>query len=102
MHANTKESIGDLVVATRILVNEQVIDGFGHVSVRDPSRADRYFMTRDNFGWTDGEDYIIELDLDSNPCGSNISRPSLERLFMVKFIERGRMLMPLFIRTLQP
>ncbi len=79
MHAHTKESIGDLILATRILVNEQVIDGFGHVSVRDPSRSDRYFMTRDNFSWIDKEDYIVELDLDSNPCKSNGSKPSLER-----------------------
>lgn len=79
MHANTKECIDDLIVATRILVNEQVIDGFGHASVRDPSRSDRYFMTRDNFSWADEEGYIIELDLDSNPCRSNGSMPSLER-----------------------
>ncbi|WP_342666485.1 class II aldolase/adducin family protein [Legionella massiliensis] len=50
-----------------------------HASVRDSCRSDRYFMTRDNFSWTDGEDYIIELDLDSNLCGSNRSGPSLER-----------------------
>ncbi len=79
MDVNTRESIDDLVVATRILVNEQVIDGFGHASVRDPSRSDRYFMTRDNFGGIDGEDYIVELDIDSNPCKPNGPRPSLER-----------------------
>lgn len=59
-------NIDDLIIATRILVNEHVIDGFGHVSVRDPNRLDRYFMTRDNFGGTKREDYIVELDLD--PC----------------------------------
>src|SRR5258708_579718 len=79
MHANTRESIDDLIVATKILVKEQVIDGFGHASVRDPSRFDRYFMTRDNLGGNDREDYIVELDLDSNPCKPNGSSPSLER-----------------------
>ena len=79
MNANTRESIDDLVVATRILVNEHIIDGFGHISVRNPNQLDRYFMTRDNFGGTNGEDYIIELDLDSNSCKSNESKPSLER-----------------------
>lgn len=79
MHANTKGSIEDLIVATKILVNEQVIDGFGHISVRDPNRPDRYFMTRDNLSGTDEEDYIVELDSDSNPCKSNGSKPSLER-----------------------
>lgn len=79
MYKNTKESIDDLIVATKILVNEQIIDGFGHASVRDPERPDRYFMTRDNFGGNDDENYIIELDLDSNPCKQNELKPSLER-----------------------
>ncbi len=79
MHANPAESIDDLIVATKILVNERVIDGFGHVSVRDPSRSDRYFMTRDNLGGTDKENYIVELDLDSNPCKPDGASPSLER-----------------------
>ena len=79
MHTNTKRSINDLIVATKILVNEQVIDGFGHASVRDPERSDRYFMTHDNFGGTDEENYIVELDLDSNPCKHNELKPSLER-----------------------
>ena len=89
MHTNTKESIDDLVLATRILVNEQVIDGFGHASVRDPNRSDHYFMTRDNFGGIDGEDYIIELDLDGNPCKPNGLQPSLER-FIHAEIYRAR------------
>ncbi len=53
MHANTRERIAGLLVPTKILVNERVIDGFGHASVRDPSRSDHYFMTRDNLGGTD-------------------------------------------------
>lgn len=79
MHTNTKESIDDLIIATKILVNKQIIDGFGHASVRDPERSDRYFMTRDNLGGTDEDHYIIELDLDSNPCNHNEIKPSLER-----------------------
>jgi ribulose-5-phosphate 4-epimerase/fuculose-1-phosphate aldolase len=72
-------NIDDLIIATRILVNEHVINGFGHVSVRDPNRSDRYFMTRDNFGKTDVEDYIVELDLDSNSCKPDGLKLSLER-----------------------
>jgi len=79
MNAKTNESIDDLVVATRILVNEHVIDGFGHVSVRDPNRLGRYFMTRDNFDGTGKEGYIVELDLDSNSCKPNGPKLSLER-----------------------
>lgn len=74
-----KQCLDDLVIATKILVNEQVIDGFGHVSVRNPEKPDRYFMTRDNFGGFNEENYIIELDLDSNPCKHNEIKPSVER-----------------------
>jgi ribulose-5-phosphate 4-epimerase/fuculose-1-phosphate aldolase len=79
MHTDTKKSIDDLIIATKILVNEPIIDGFGHVSVRNPGRSDHYFMTRDNFGGTDEENYIVELGLDSNPCRHNEIKPSLER-----------------------
>lgn len=79
MYINTKQSIDDLIIATKILVNEQIIDGFGHVSVRNPERLDHYFMTRDNFGGTADENYIVELDLDSNPLKHSELKPSLER-----------------------
>jgi HCOMODA/2-hydroxy-3-carboxy-muconic semialdehyde decarboxylase len=38
--------IDDLITAGRILVNEGVLDGFGHVSVRDPKNPRRFLMTR--------------------------------------------------------
>lgn len=38
--------IDDLVVANRILAERGVLDGFGHVSARDPRRADRYRLSR--------------------------------------------------------
>lgn len=75
MRANTAESMDDLILATRILVNEKILDGFGHVSIRDPNQSDHYFMTRDNFNGTD----IVELNLDSNPCNPSESKLSLER-----------------------
>ena len=34
-----KSLIADLVTANRILANEGVVDGFGHVSLRDPGRC---------------------------------------------------------------
>ena len=36
----------DLAIANRILVNEGVLDGFGHISVRHPQQADRFFIAR--------------------------------------------------------
>ena len=41
-----EQAIDELVWANRILVNENVLDGFGHVSVRDPLQADRFLIAR--------------------------------------------------------
>jgi len=41
-----ESALSDLVIANRILANEGVIDAFGHVSIRHPERADRYFLAR--------------------------------------------------------
>jgi hypothetical protein len=39
-------AVSDLVVANRILAVEGVLDGFGHVSVRDPRDSRCYLMSR--------------------------------------------------------
>ena len=36
----------ELIVATRILANQKVLDAFGHVSVRHPRDPGRYFISR--------------------------------------------------------
>lgn len=38
--------LADLVTAHRILVAEGVLDAFGHISVRDPARSDRFWLSR--------------------------------------------------------
>lgn len=38
--------VADLVLASRILAHEGIIDSFGHVSARHPHRADHYLMPR--------------------------------------------------------
>src|ERR1700674_412815 len=38
--------IDDLVIANHILVDQGVLDGFGHVSVRHPKDSNRYLMAR--------------------------------------------------------
>ena len=41
-----QQLIENLVTATRILVNEGVMDVFGHVAVRDPDEADTFWLAR--------------------------------------------------------
>ena len=62
-------AIDDLVTANRILASEGIVDGYGHVSVRDPANPNHYFLSRSLApGLVTAAD-IIEYDLDSNPIG---------------------------------
>ena len=60
-------AIEDLVLANHILANEKVLDGFGHVSIRDPRNPNRYLMSRSVAPATVTADDIMEYDLDSKP-----------------------------------
>jgi ribulose-5-phosphate 4-epimerase/fuculose-1-phosphate aldolase len=63
--------IDDLVTANHILVTEGILDGYGHVSVRDPANPNHYFLSRSLApGLVTGAD-IVEYDLDSNPVGDD-------------------------------
>jgi ribulose-5-phosphate 4-epimerase/fuculose-1-phosphate aldolase len=59
--------IADLVTANRILADQGVLDGYGHVSVRHPGAAGRYFLSRSRSPAIIAADDIMEYDLDSNP-----------------------------------
>jgi ribulose-5-phosphate 4-epimerase/fuculose-1-phosphate aldolase len=61
------EQLEDLVIANRILAREGVVDGFGHISMRHPERADRFFMSRSRSPELVVLDDIMEFDLDCNP-----------------------------------
>lgn len=61
------QTIQDIVDANRILANEDVLDGFGHVSARHPERPDRFLISRSRSpALVTGAD-IVELDLDGEP-----------------------------------
>jgi ribulose-5-phosphate 4-epimerase/fuculose-1-phosphate aldolase len=63
--------VDDLVVANRILANEGVVDGYGHVSVRSPANANRYFLARAGAPALVTSADIVEYDLDSNATGGS-------------------------------
>jgi ribulose-5-phosphate 4-epimerase/fuculose-1-phosphate aldolase len=60
-------AIDDLVTANHILASEGILDGYGHVSVRDPANPNRYFLSRSLAPGLVGTADIIEYDLDSKP-----------------------------------
>jgi ribulose-5-phosphate 4-epimerase/fuculose-1-phosphate aldolase len=60
------ETISDLVVANRILAMEGILDGFGHVSIRDPRDPNCYLMSRSISPALVTAGDIIQHDLDNN------------------------------------
>jgi ribulose-5-phosphate 4-epimerase/fuculose-1-phosphate aldolase len=40
------QALNELVIANRILANENVVDAYGHVSVRHPENPERFFMAQ--------------------------------------------------------
>ena len=73
--------IEDLVAANRILADQGVLDGWGHVSVRHPRDANRYLLSRSLAPELITAGDIMEFDLDSNPVDAK-GRP----LYTERFI----------------
>jgi ribulose-5-phosphate 4-epimerase/fuculose-1-phosphate aldolase len=74
-----EQRIADLVLASRVLVNEGVLDSFGHVTVRSLKNPNHYFMPRAMPpGLVTAKD-IVELDLNSAPVDPIAPRTNGER-----------------------
>jgi len=59
-----------LAAANRILAHENVLDAFGHVSVRHPEKPDHFYLSRSLAPELVTNDDIVEFDLTSQPVGS--------------------------------
>ena len=71
--------LDDLVVANRILANENILDGLGHVSARSLERPDHFFLSRDLApGLVTAAD-LVEYDLDGNPVNAKAPQGYRER-----------------------
>jgi HCOMODA/2-hydroxy-3-carboxy-muconic semialdehyde decarboxylase len=81
MADNLAELLHELIVATRILANEKVLDAFGHVSVRHPTNAQHFFISRHQAPELAEVADLVELDLDSEPV-----RPTEFRLYSERVI----------------
>jgi len=69
----------DLVAANRILADQGVLDGFGHVSVRHPGSPDRFLMSRSLAPALTTAADIIEYDLDCMAVDARGRSSFLER-----------------------
>ena len=76
--------LNDLVIANRILAHEQVVDAYGHVSVRHPERPDRFFLARSLAPELVTHDDILEFTLDGKPV-----KVEMRALYLERFIHGG-------------
>ncbi|HET7784555.1 MAG TPA: class II aldolase/adducin family protein [Myxococcales bacterium] len=74
----------DLVAANRILADQGVLDGYGHVSVRVPGKPDRFLMSRSL-----APEMVAEADLLEHDLDGNATAPSGAALFLERFIHAG-------------
>ena len=89
MHAGPDRALlEDLVAANRILAMQGVLDAYGHVSVRSPSDATRFYMSRSLAPQLVTAEDIQEYGADSEPLG-DARKPYLER-FLHGEIYRSR------------
>jgi len=59
--------LNDLVIANRILANQDIVDAYGHVSVRHPAQPNHFLISRWLAPDLVTESDILELDLECHP-----------------------------------
>ena len=75
MPDNLAELRHNLAVANRVVSYEGIIDAFGHVSMRHPSRPDRYLVSRSRSPEVVEASDIYEYTLDSEPAAPRVTPP---------------------------
>jgi HCOMODA/2-hydroxy-3-carboxy-muconic semialdehyde decarboxylase len=76
-----EEQLGQEVVqASRILANEGVLDGFGHVSARLPGRPDCFLLSRARAPELVEPGDLMTFDADSEPVAPTGQRVFAERV----------------------
>lgn len=73
--------VNDLVVANRVLAKEEIVDAYGHISVRHPDNPKRFFLARSLAPELIAREDIVEHDLECNPVNGD-ERP----LYLERFI----------------
>jgi len=72
-------ALEDLVLASHILAEQGVLDGYGHCSIRHPHAKERFFLSASLSPAVIATGDIMEYDLDSNPVDQRGRKMFLER-----------------------
>jgi HCOMODA/2-hydroxy-3-carboxy-muconic semialdehyde decarboxylase len=79
MNTELQNAVSQLVIANRILANEDVIDAYGHVSIRHPLNPERYLLSWSRSPEFVGLEDIVEFTLDGKPAQDDRRPPYRER-----------------------
>jgi ribulose-5-phosphate 4-epimerase/fuculose-1-phosphate aldolase len=79
--------IQDLVIANRILAKEDVVDAYGHISIRHPDKPNHFFIARSLAPDLVERDDIVELGLDGQPVRDETRPLYLERFIHAAILE---------------
>lgn len=82
-----ERAIRDLVIANRILAKEDVVDAYGHVSLRHPERPDRFLLSRSRSPELVEAGDIMEFNFNGEPAASDPRPPYLERFIHAAIYE---------------
>ena len=63
----------DVALANRILANEDIVDAYGHVSVRHPDDPTRFFLARSLAPEFITRGDIVEFTLDGKPVPMHLT-----------------------------
>ena len=76
-----RRAVLDVVIANRILANQEIVDAYGHVSRRHPLDRNVFLLSRSRSPELVEADDILEFHLDGTPV-----RPATSSLYIERFI----------------
>jgi HCOMODA/2-hydroxy-3-carboxy-muconic semialdehyde decarboxylase len=79
--------VNQVVVANRILAREEVVDAYGHVSVRDPEHPERFLLAVSKAPELIEAGDILEFDLEARPLKKDPRPLYLERFIHAAIYE---------------
>jgi 3-hydroxy-2-methylpyridine-4,5-dicarboxylate 4-decarboxylase len=80
----------EVVAANRILANEGILDGLGHVSLRNPENPETFFQTRSLSPLEVTTEDVLEIDLDGNIVTKTTAKPYAERFIHAAILRARR------------
>jgi ribulose-5-phosphate 4-epimerase/fuculose-1-phosphate aldolase len=75
------KAIADVVAANHILADQGVVDGYGHVSIRDPTDPTKFLMARSL-----APEMVTAADVLSHDLEGNVQAPPNTKLYLERFI----------------